>query len=88
MPIQAIYWNPAICVARVGGSSLPMDAFTWVPSQDPRNIGETRIAPSWSLDVQPNGSVVPRMPDRIILRDESGIRPEARSFEARCPESP
>jgi hypothetical protein len=84
MPIQAIYCNPAMCVARVGGSRVPMDAFTWVPSQDPHNIGETRIAPRWSLDVQPNGSVVPRMPDRITLRDESGIRPVAPFLELWC----
>lgn len=61
-----------------------MDAFTWVPSDNPRIIGETRIQATWTLDVQPDGSVIPRLPDRIILRDGPNLRPVAPFIELWC----
>ena len=84
MPIQTIYCNPAISIARLGASTVPMDAFTWVASDNPRIIGETRIQPTWTLDVQPDGSVAPRLPDRIVLRDGANLRPVAPFVEVWC----
>ncbi len=84
MAIQTIYCNPAISIARLGASTVPMDAFTWVDSDNPRIIGETRIQLTWTLDVQPDGSVVPRLPDRIILRDGANLRPVAPFVEVWC----
>ena len=84
MPIQAILCNPPICVARVGDSTVPMDAFSWFAGGDPHVIGETQIKPEWTLDVQSDGSVVPRMPDRFTLKDEGKIRPIAPFIEIWC----
>ena len=88
MPIQAIFCDPPLSIARIGGSSVPMDAFTWVPSTDPHNPGETRIAPTWTLDIQPDGSVVPRMPKQVVLRDAGDLRPVAPFVELWCDEGP
>ena len=84
MPIQAILFNPPICVARVGESTVPMDAFSWFAGGDPHVIGETQIKPEWTLDVQSDGSVAPRMPDRFTLKDEGKIRPVAPFIEVWC----
>ncbi len=88
MPIQSIFCSPALSIARIGASSAPMDCFSWVASADPHNAGETRIAPAWTLDVQPDGSVVPRMPDRIVLRDAGALRPVAPFVELWCDAGP
>jgi hypothetical protein len=83
MPIQAIFCSPSLSIARIGASTVPMDAFAWVPSADP-HAGETRIAPSWTLDLQPDGSVVPRLPTQVVLRDVGDLRPVAPFVEIWC----
>jgi hypothetical protein len=88
MPIQSLFCSPALCIARIGASSAPMDSFSWVASDDPHNAGETRIAPAWALDVQPDGSVIPRMPKQIVLRDGADLRPVAPFIELWCDEGP
>ena len=65
-----------------------MDSFSWVASEDPHNAGETRIAPAWTLDVQPDGSIVPRMPRQVVLRDAGDLRPVAPFIELWCEEGP
>ena len=65
-----------------------MDSFSWVASNDPHNAGETRIVPAWTLDVQPDGSVIPRMPRQIVLRDAADLRPVAPFIELWCEEGP
>lgn len=84
MPIQRILCNPPLCVARLGASTVPMDAFSWIASEEPHLIGETQLRPDWSLDVQVDGTVVPRKPDRLVLRDEGRIRPVAPFIEIWC----
>jgi hypothetical protein len=79
--IQAIFFDPPIAIARLGGSSVPQDAFVWVESPDPRADGETAVLPAVSLKVLPDGSVEPTMPTEISFRDGSLIRPVCPFFE-------
>lgn len=79
--IQSLFIDPPIAVARLGASTVPQDAFLWVESPDPRMDGETTIMPTWSLDVQPDGSVTPRMPTDVKFRDGADIRPVCPFFE-------
>jgi hypothetical protein len=77
--LQAIFIDPPIAVARLGGSSTAMDSFRWVDSRDPHL--QTVISADWSLDVDSNGFVSPRMPDSLTFRDGGLIRPVAPFFE-------
>jgi hypothetical protein len=79
--IRRIFVDPPIAVARLGGSSKPQDAYIWVAPDNPRSEGSTVIAPWWTLDVQGDGSVEPRMPAKVTLRDGDLIRPVAPFFE-------
>jgi hypothetical protein len=73
--IQAIYCDPPIVIARLGGSTTPVVAYVWEESPNPRNDGETVITPEWSLDILPDGSGRPFKPDSVELRDGHLIRP-------------
>jgi hypothetical protein len=77
--IQAIFIDPPIAVARIGGSSTPMDSFRWVDSSDAHL--QTVISPHWSLDVDADGVATPRLPNTLIFRDSGLIRPVAPFFE-------
>lgn len=79
--IQELFINPPIAVARLGGSTVPQDAYQWVESPDPRSSGATVVAPDWSLTVQADGSVTPRMPVALRFRDGALIRPVAPFLE-------
>jgi hypothetical protein len=79
--IQSIFIDPPIAIARLGGSTVPQDAYLWVESPDPRTDGETTIVPTWSLDVMPEGSVSPRLPSELQFRDGALIRPVCPFFE-------
>ena len=81
MPIQALFITPSFAVARLGGSTTPLHSYDWVDSQRPRSESETDIAPSWTLAVQPDGSVAPFLPTSIAFRDGDLIRPVAPFFE-------
>jgi hypothetical protein len=73
-------FTPPIAVARMGGSSTPMQAFTWAPG-DPHAIFETRARPTWTLVVAADGSVVPELPDALVVRDGPLLRPVAPFLE-------
>jgi hypothetical protein len=77
--IQAIFIDPPIAVARLGGSNIPMDSFRWVDAGDPHL--QTAVSPDWSLDVDQDGFVSPRMPESLTFRDGGLIRPVAPFFE-------
>ena len=79
--IQSIFIDPPIAIARVGGSTVPQDAYLWVESPDPRSDGETTIMPTWSLDVLPDGSVSPTLATELRFRDGALIRPVCPFFE-------
>lgn len=73
--IQQIFCDPPIGIARLGGSSTPLDAYVWDEPSNPRADGDTIIVPAWSLRVNIDGSIQPVMPDSIIFRDGAAIRP-------------
>jgi hypothetical protein len=79
--IQAIFVDPPIAIARLGSSNVPQDAYRWVEAANPRTLSRTAIDPCWTLDVNSDGSVEPRLPDKIHLRDGDLIRPVAPFFE-------
>lgn len=79
--IRSIFINPPIAVARLGGSNTPQDAYIWAQSPDPRQDGETTIIPTWSLTVQPDATVEPKLPTELTFRDNTLIRPVAPFFE-------
>jgi hypothetical protein len=79
--IQAIFVTPGLAFSRLGGSSTPQCAYDWVDTQAPRADGETTIAPTWTLAVQPDGSLQPSMPDSVAFRDGDLIRPVAPFYE-------
>jgi hypothetical protein len=47
--VRRLFFVPPVAIARLGGSTTPMDAFDWVGG-DPHTIAETRIGPAWTLD--------------------------------------
>jgi hypothetical protein len=79
--IQAIFVDPPIAIARLGGSNSPQDAYRWVEADNPRSDGNTVIAPWWTLEIMGDGTVEPRMPTSVRLRDGDLIRPVAPFFE-------
>jgi hypothetical protein len=78
--IRRLFFTPPIAVARLGASTTPMEAFDWVVG-DPHTIAETRVRPAWTLDVDAQGAVTPRMPDTLIVRDGPLQRPVAPFLE-------
>lgn len=84
MSIQAIFCNPPLVIARLGGSTVPMQAFSWQENPNPHVIGETQIKPEWTLNVESDGSVTPVMPAEFVLKDNGQIRPVAPFVELWC----
>jgi hypothetical protein len=79
--IQEIFVDPPIAIARLGGSSAPQDAYHWVKPVNPRSDGNTVIAPWWTFEILSDGTVDPRLPATVRLRDGDMIRPVAPFFE-------
>ncbi len=73
--IQEIFCDPPIVIARLGGSTTPLAAYSWAPSPNPRNDDDTVIVPDWSFDILPDGSLSPFLPSDIRFRDGTLIRP-------------
>ena len=79
--IQALFIDPPIAIARLGGSSAPQDAYCWADAANPRSDGNTVIQPWWTFEVLSDATVDPSMPAAIRLRDGDLIRPVAPFFE-------
>jgi hypothetical protein len=79
--IQEIFVDPPIAIARLGGSSAPQDAYHWVKPVNPRSDGNTVIAPWWTFEILSDGTVDPRLPATVRMRDGDMIRPVAPFFE-------
>jgi hypothetical protein len=73
--ICAIFCNPPIAIARLGESPTPLASYGWQQPENPRTLGETILVPRWTLEVLPDGSVQPMLPDDIRFRDGAMIRP-------------
>jgi hypothetical protein len=79
--IQQIFFLPPMATARLGGSDIPLDSFTWVEDPTLHGAGLTVIAPTTSLEVLQDGSVRPFLPTSIQFRDGTFLRPVAPFFE-------
>lgn len=79
--IQEVFLDPPLALARLGGSTVPQDAYKWVQATDPRSSGQTVIEPDWSLTVEADGTVTPIKPEVVRLRDGALIRPVAPFLE-------
>ncbi|NRR29846.1 hypothetical protein HSX11_06570 [Oxalobacteraceae bacterium] len=79
--LQEIFVDPPMAIARLGASRIPLDAFVWSEAAGPRGSDDTTLMPRWTLDVQPDGTVQPRMPKRLTFRDGEHIRPLCPFFE-------
>jgi hypothetical protein len=73
--IQEIFCDPPIVIARLGGSTAPLEAYSWAPSPNSRNDDDRVIVPDWSFDILPDGSLSPFLPSDIRFRDGTLIRP-------------
>src|SRR3954447_2508300 len=78
--IRRLFFTPPVAIARLGASTTPMKAFDWVVD-DPHTIAETRVRPTWTLDVDQEGAVTPRMSDALVVRDRPLVRPVAPFLE-------
>jgi hypothetical protein len=74
--IRRLFFTPTVAIARLGASSSPMEAFDWGPG-DPHTIGETRVKPAWSFNVDALGNVTAFLPTALPLRDGALQRPVA-----------
>jgi len=73
--IHALFCNPPIAIARLGSSTAPLAAYTWVLHGNSRNDSDTGIIPDWSFEVMTDGSLTPVLPDEVRFRDGAAIRP-------------
>lgn len=73
--ICAIYCDPPIAFARLGGSTTPLAAYRWERPQNPRTDSDTVVVPTWSLNVLPDATVDPFLPQTVRFRDGSLLRP-------------
>jgi hypothetical protein len=79
--IEEVFFLPPMAVARLGASDTPLVSFTWIEDPSLHGAGRTVISPSRSLEVLPDGSVLPFHPAVIQFRDGNLLRPVAPFFE-------
>jgi hypothetical protein len=79
--IRELFIDPPLAIARLGSSSIPQDAYSWIASPAPRSDESTSIVPDWSLAVQLDGTVEPFLPPHLTFRDGPMIRPVCPFFE-------
>jgi hypothetical protein len=78
--IDRIFWLPPLAIARLGDSEMPLESFVWADPQSVEAQG-TVISPDITLEVLPDGSVRPYLPEVIRFRDGGRLRPVAPFFE-------
>jgi hypothetical protein len=81
MEITEVYFLPPLAIARLGGSTTPLDCFVWNPDRSIHGGNRTIIEPTTSLRVMGDGSVRPFKPKVIQFRDGPDLRPVAPFFE-------
>ena len=80
--LSRIWLTPPLAFARLGSSPTPCAAFSWGPNDlRPDGTGTTTLTIGDTLDLDAAGNVVRSRPDRIVFRDEHGIRPVCPHFE-------
>jgi hypothetical protein len=79
--IHSIFFQPPLAVARLGGSDIPLPCFVWDVDTEIAGAHRTIIRPTVSLEVMPDGSVLPYLPAVVRFRDGHRLRPVAPFFE-------
>ena len=80
--VRAIWIEPPLAIARVGGSPVPCGNFRWAANDlSPEGSGRTGLAPAETLAVAADGSVSASLPAEVVFRDADGIRPMCPFFE-------
>ncbi|RHW25388.1 hypothetical protein D0Z08_19360 [Nocardioides immobilis] len=79
--LQAIYFEPPLAIARLGGAPTPMDNYVWV--EDPTIYGVARnvLDPALTFQVLEDGSLLPFVPSVLTFREEGLLKPVAPFFE-------
>jgi hypothetical protein len=80
--LKRIWLTPPLAFGRVGGSAIPSDAFMWGRDDlRPGGTGQTTLQLIETFNLDADGVPTPHHPDRIVFRDELGIRPVCPYFE-------
>ncbi len=79
--VHNVFFKPPLAIARLGGSSTPLDAFTWDSDKSIHGANRTVIRPNVTLKVLADGSLRPYLPNVIQFRDGDLLRPVAPFFE-------
>jgi len=79
--ILQLFILPPNAVARLGGSSTPLESYEW--GEDPTIAGrsQTVIEPSVSFEIASDGSIRPYLPSSIRFHDDTLVRPVAPFLE-------
>lgn len=81
MRLVGIFFNPPLAIARVGGSAVPLESYSWGTERTIHGAHQTVVRPEVTLKVRSDGSVLPYMPNAIEFRDGEELRPVAPFFE-------
>lgn len=80
--IHDIWLLPPLAIARLGGSSCPLNSFEWASdNMTPNGSGKTTIVPALSFHLDEDGALESFLPSQIQFRDNEGLRPVAPFFE-------
>ncbi|HRI63413.1 MAG TPA: hypothetical protein PK156_04225 [Polyangium sp.] len=79
--ILEVFFLPPMAVGRLGGSTTPLEAFTWETDVASHGGNRTVIRPATSFYVEEDGSIRPYLPTSIRFKDGGKIRPVAPFFE-------
>ncbi len=80
--LKRIWLTPPLAFGRVGASPVPSDAYMWGASElTPSGSGQTTLQLVDPFNLGADGVPTPVQADRIIFRDEDGIRPVCPYFE-------
>jgi hypothetical protein len=81
MKLLDLFFVPPLAVARLGGAAVPLESFSWGTEPTIHGAHQTVVQPQITLDVRPDGSVLPYLPNAIEFRDGTELRPVAPFFE-------
>jgi len=80
--LKNIWLTPPLAFGRVGASPVPSDAFMWGRDDlRPEGTGQTTLQLIDTFNLDANGVPAAVQTDRIVFRDEQGIRPVCPYFE-------
>jgi hypothetical protein len=79
--LTALQILPPMAIARLGGSSTPLESFSWSEDEGGHGQSKTVIVPDISLSVEHDGTVRAYLPSHIRFRDHDELRPVAPFLE-------